>query len=196
MSALTDPGRRGDAGALLIRHADPDRDGGPCAAIYAPSVTAGVASLEERAPEPHEIAQRMRFVERDFPWLVAEHGGAVVGYAYGSRHHDRAAYRWSVDVTVYIAADHHRRGIGRALYGALLPLLRDQGFYTACAGVTLPNDASVALHESFGFVPVGVYRDVAYKFGSWRAVGWWQLALREPVDAAAPPEPGPPRRLA
>jgi L-amino acid N-acyltransferase YncA len=177
---------------LLIRHADPELDAAACAAIYAPSVAAGVASLEERAPEPHEIADRIRSVTRTHPWLVAEIGDEVVGYAYGSRHHDRAAYRWSADVTVYIAPAHHRRGVGRALYAELFELLERQGVYEVCAGVTLPNDASVGLHVSLGFMPVGVYRDIAYKFGEWRSVGWWQLSLRPRSDGQAPDEPTPP----
>ena len=114
---------------MIIRHADPDRDAAACAAIYAPSVTHGVASLEERAPEPHEMADRIRIISRTHPWLVAELDDEVVGYAYGSRHHERAAYRWTADVTVYISGAHHRRGVGRALYAALFPLLEGQGIY-------------------------------------------------------------------
>ena len=119
----------------------------------------------------------------------------VVGYAYGSQHRDRASYRWSADVTVYVSADHHRRGIGRALYEPLLRLLAAQGYHEACAGITLPNDASVGLHEALGFVPVGVYRDIAFKHGEWRSVGWWQRTLREHRPGERPPEIGPPRRL-
>jgi L-amino acid N-acyltransferase YncA len=180
---------------VLIRHADPDRDAAACAAIYAPSVTHGVASLEERAPEPHEMADRIRITSRTHPWLVAEIDGEVVGYAYGSRHHERAAYRWTADVTVYISGAHHRRGVGRALYRALFELLERQGIYEVCAGVTLPNDASVGLHESLGFTPIGVYRDVAFKFGRWYSVGWWQLSLRPRPQDHAPAAVGPPQRL-
>lgn len=180
---------------MLIRHADPDRDAPACAAIYAPSVAEGVASLEERAPEPHEMAERIRITSRAYPWLVAEIDGEVAGYAYGSRHHDRAAYRWSADVTVYISAAHQRRGVGRALYGALFALLERQGIYELCAGVTLPNDASVGLHESLGFTPVGVYRNVAFKFGRWYDVGWWQLSLRPRLDGERPAELGPPQQV-
>lgn len=180
---------------MLIRHAEPERDAAACAAIYAPSVTAGVASLEERAPGPEELADRIRAISRAFPWLVAEAGGAVVGYAYASRHRDRASYRWSADVTVYVSAAHHRRGVGRSLYGALFHLLVRQGIYEACAGITLPNAASVGLHESLGFLPVGVYRDIAHKFGAWHSVGWWQKTLREHRPGEAPGEIGPPARL-
>ena len=180
---------------MLIRHADTTGDAAACAAIYAPSVTDGVASLEERAPEPSEIGDRIRAISRNFPWLVAEIEGTVVGYAYASSHRQRVAYRWSADVTVYVSGDHHRRGIGRALYEPLLELLVAQGYYEAGAGITLPNDASVGLHESLGFVAVGVYRDIAFKFGQWRDVGWWQKTLREHVPGRAPAEIGPPRRL-
>jgi L-amino acid N-acyltransferase YncA len=180
---------------MLVRHADPNRDAAACAAIYAPNVSAGVASLEERAPEPHEMADRIRIISRTHPWLVAEIDGEVVGYAYGSHHHERAAYRWSAEVTVYISAAHHRRGVGRVLYDALFSLLKRQGVYELCAGVTLPNDASVGLHESLGFRPIGVYRDVAFKLGRWYSVGWWQMSLRERCDGEAPAELRPPARL-
>jgi L-amino acid N-acyltransferase YncA len=180
---------------VLIRHADPTTDAAACAAVYAPSVSAGVASLEERAPEPREFVDRIRIISRNHPWLVALIDGTVVGYAYASPHHQRPSYRWAADVTVYVSSSHHRGGIGRGLYGALLPLLARQGIYIACAGITVPNDASVGLHESMGFTPIGVYRDIAFKHGEWRDVGWWQLTLREPVPGHRPPEPGPPARL-
>ena len=180
---------------MLIRDADPERDAAACAAIYAPSVRAGVASLEERAPEAPELADRIRIIQRTHPWLVAEIDGEVAGYVYASRHRERAAYRWSADVTIYVGAGHHRRGIGRALYQTLFELLVGQGIYEACAGITLPNPASVGLHESLGFLPVGVYRDIAYKFGRWWSVGWWQKTLRDRPDGAAPGEVGPPVRL-
>jgi phosphinothricin acetyltransferase len=179
---------------MLIRDADPERDAAACAAIYAPSVTAGVASLEERAPDPREFADRIRIIQRTHPWLVAEIGGAVAGYAYASRHHERASYRWSADVTVYVSAEHHRRGVGSGLYERLFGLLTGQGIYEACAGITLPNDASVGLHESLGFEAVGVYRNIAYKFGGWRSVGWWQKTLRDRPDGDPPHEVRPPLR--
>lgn len=180
---------------MLIRHADPHRDAAACAAIYAPSVTEGVASLEERSPEPRELADRIRATSRNWPWLVAEIDGEVAGYAYASQHRERASYRWSADVAVYVAADHHRRGIGRALYEPLLDLLARQGYHEACAGITLPNDASVGLHESLGFVAVGIYRNIAFKHGRWRSVAWWQKTLRAHRDDGPPAEIGPPVRL-
>jgi phosphinothricin acetyltransferase len=181
---------------VLIRHADPAADAPACAAIYASEVTDGVASLEEVAPSAEQMRSRITETSERFPWLVCEDdGGGVAGYAYGTVHRTRASYRWAVDVTVYVDPARQRRGIGRALYGALLPLLVRQGYYVACAGITLPNDASVGLHESMGFEPVGVYERVGFKHGAWRSVGWWLAQLREQPDGVTPAEPGPPVRL-
>ncbi len=180
----------------LIRDVDPRGDALACAQIYAPAVTDGVASLEGVAPSASEMQQRIEKLTRGHPWLVAEgDDGSVVGYAYATQHRERAAYRWATDTSVYVAPSQHRRGIGRALYAALLPLLVRQGFYVACAGITLPNDASVGLHESFGFQAVGSYERVGFKFGRWWAVGWWLAQLREQRDGITPPDPGPPVRL-
>jgi L-amino acid N-acyltransferase YncA len=90
-------------------------------------------------------------------------------------------------VSAYVHAAHRGQGVGTLLYEALIERLRARGFVSAYAGIALPNDASVRLHESLGFEPVGVYRNVGYKLGAWRDVGWWQLSLREPPDAPAPP---------
>jgi phosphinothricin acetyltransferase len=179
---------------MLIRDADPDRDAAACAAIYEPFVTRSYISFEDVAPTAEELRLRIERVTERFPWLVAEDGGAVLGYAYACAHRERAAYRWAADVAVYIAEGSHRRGIGRALYGHLLELLARQGVQVACGGVTLPNDASVALHEACGFEPVGIYHRIGWKLGAWRDVGWWQLELA-PADDGAPAELGPPPRL-
>jgi phosphinothricin acetyltransferase len=176
---------------VRIRHADPARDAAACAAIYAPYVTDTVISLEEVAPDAHEMAARMEATARTHPWLVAELDGVVAGYAYASRHRERGAYRWAADVTVYVGPYHHRRGVGRALYETLLGLLADQGFRTACAGITLPNPASVGLHEACGFRPVGVYRAIGWKLGAWRDVGWWQCDLAGPSGGPPSPLRGP-----
>lgn len=136
------------------------------------------------------MARRIERISATHPWLVLERGGSVAGYAYAAQHRERAAYRWVADVSVYVDLAHRRAGIARALYGALFDLLREQGFRMAVAGVTLPNPASVALHESFGFEPVGVYRDIGWKAGAWRDVGWWQLRL-SPRETGPPAEPRP-----
>jgi L-amino acid N-acyltransferase YncA len=176
----------------LIRDADPARDGAGCAAVYAPFVDDSASSFEARAPSPEEFRQRIERTTKNHPWLVADDGEGVIGFAYGCPHRERAAYRWAADVSVYVAPAQQRRGIGCALYGSLLPLLVRQGLHVACAGITLPNEASVALHESFGFTLVGVHRRIGFKRGRWWDVGWWQLELQQPV---APSEPSAPVRL-
>jgi phosphinothricin acetyltransferase len=133
-----------------------------------------------------EMARRIRTMGAARPWIVLEDGGAVVGYAYASAHNERAAYRWSVSTAIYVDRTRHRRGAGKALYTTLLDLLRSLGYYTATAGITLPNRASVGLHEAFGFTLVGVYRDIGHKMGAWHDVAWYQAPLKamphHPVD--------------
>jgi L-amino acid N-acyltransferase YncA len=177
----------------VVRHADPAADAAACAAIYAPNVTAGVASFEDEPPDAAEMERRIADTSERYPWLVAERGGAVAGYAYGTVHRTRRAYRWVVEVTVYVDARRHGSGVGRQLYEALLPLLARQRLHLAVAGITLPNDASVALHEAVGFKPVGIYREIGYKNGAWHDVGWWQAQLR--AAGEVPEEPLGPQRL-
>jgi phosphinothricin acetyltransferase len=174
---------------MIVRDGDSELDAQACARVYAPYVSDSVISFEERPPSGEEMAARMRAAHE---WLVAEEDGAVVGYAYGSPHHVRAAYRWAADVAVYIDAERHRAGVGRALYTELFERLRERGFWMLCAGITLPNDASSGLHRAMGFIPVGTYRRIGWKFGAWHDVEWLQLDLR-PGDAAAPREPTPTR---
>lgn len=170
----------------MIRGADAQGDSKACAAIYAPYVEDSPTSFEERAPEAVEIADRM---EGSLAWLVAEEEGEVVGFAYAGAHRSRPAYRWSVEVSVYVAPDRRGDGHGRRLYEMLFADLRERGFRVACAGITLPNEASVTLHEKLGFEPIGIYRKIGWKAGAWRDVGWWQLALA-PEAADPPAEPG------
>ena len=176
---------------FTIRAADPDADSAAVAEIYRPAVETGVASFEEIAPGAEEMASRMRVTLEQLPWLVAVEPDArrVVGYAYAGAHRERAGYRWSVDISVYVSTAHHGRGIGRALYGELLGLLRRQGYVNAFAGITLPNDASVGLHQSICMSLVGVYRGAGFKFGAWRDVAWYGMRLAEPDGQ--PPEPIP-----
>jgi L-amino acid N-acyltransferase YncA len=156
-------------------------------AIYAPNVRHTAISFELEPPTVHEMQQRINYTLEHWPWVVCEHRGQIQGYAYASSHRTRAAYQWSVNVSVYVHAAARRAGVGRAVYRSLFHLLMLQGFYNAYAGITLPNPASVGLHESLGFQPVGVYRMVGYKLDAWHDVGWWQLALRERSTPPAPP---------
>ncbi len=168
-----------------------ERDASAVAAIYAPHVTEGVASFETVPPDAAEMARRIVATTETYPWLVCElPGSGVAGYVYATTFNPRAAYQWSTAVTVYIDARQHRRGIGRALYTSLFALLRLQGFYNAYGGITLPNAGSVGLHESMGFRPVAMYKEVGYKFGRWWDVGWWAMSLQEklsePTDLLKP----------
>ena len=148
-------------------------------AIYAPYVEQTTVSFEEVAPTPEEFARRIEKSRSQWQWLVAEIDGSVVGYAYGTQHRERPAYRWSVEVSAYVGAAYHRRGVGRALYDTLFIELADRGFCNAFAGITLPNPASVALHTRMGFTPIGVFRSIGWKFGRWHDVAWFQRQLRD-----------------
>lgn len=178
---------------MTIRPADPTRDAGACAAIYAPSVGSTPISFELVPPDAAEFARRIEKYAATHQFLVAEEGGEVIGYAYACRWAERAAYDWSVEVSVYVDGARHGRGVGRALYAELFDRLRAQGFRIAVAGVTLPNPASIRLHESMGFEPIGALRDIGWKEGAWRDVGYWQLYLRpdaeDPLSAPLPPGP-------
>jgi L-amino acid N-acyltransferase YncA len=171
----------------LIRLALPE-DASAVAAIYAPFCTETPISFEMTAPTADEMAQRIRKITERLPWLVMEQEGQIAGYVYASPHRERAAYQWSVDVAAYVAPDHHRKGVGRTLYTALFHLLTQQGYFNAYAGVTLPNPASVGLHQAMGFEPVGTYRSVGYKLGAWHDVAWYARTL-QPQRA----NPDPPR---
>jgi phosphinothricin acetyltransferase len=160
-------------------------------AIYAPLVRSTAISFETQPPSAAEMRRRIRLSQDVLPWLVLEREGRVDGYACAAPHRSRAAYRWSVEVSAYVRDGTRRRGTGRALYTSLMAVLALQGYRNACAGITLPNPASVAFHESLGFRSVGAYLKIGYKLGSWHDVGWWQRALG-PHDA----EPAEPRVLA
>ncbi|MEM0907509.1 MAG: arsinothricin resistance N-acetyltransferase ArsN1 family B [Pseudomonadota bacterium] len=148
-------------------------------AIYAPIVSDTPISFEVDVPSVDEMRGRIENTLSRYPYVVAQthDDGAVVGYAYAAEHRTRRAYQSSVDVTVYVAHGHHRCGVGRALYGALLSELSARGFHSACAGITLPNSSSVALHEAMGFKAAGVFKEVGFKLGRYHDVGWWQRML-------------------
>ena len=146
-------------------------------AIYAPIVETTAISFEDTAPTVEEMAGRIETFLKAYPYLVAERDGEILGYAYGSKHRDRPAYRLSCDVTIYVAEVARGQGVGRQLYTALLPALAERGYHAAFAGITLPNSGSIAVHEAVGFTKLGVYREVGFKFGQWQDVGWWQRVL-------------------
>lgn len=167
------------------------RDAGPhdadrCAQIYAPYVRDTSISFETEPPDAEEMARRIAAAQEGHAWLVLEDGGRVGGYAYGGPFMARAAYRWSTAVSVYLEPGRRRTGAGRALYEALFERLAARGFRTALAGITLPNEASVGLHRSLGFEPVGTYRRVGWKAGAWHDVAWSQRPLGTDDGPPAP----------
>jgi phosphinothricin acetyltransferase len=170
--------------AVLIRLARP-ADAEAIAAIYRPYVEGSRISFEEEWPDAGEIVRRM--ANRVYPWLVIEEEDRVLGYASTSPMRGRRAYRWSVETGIYVDAAEQGRGLGRQLLAAHLELLERQGFVTAIAGIALPNDASVALHEKLGFKLSGIERGVGFKLGQWVDVGRWQRDLAPRTETPAEP---------
>jgi L-amino acid N-acyltransferase YncA len=171
---------------MKIRLASPD-DAAAVHTIYAPIVKDTPISFETEPPAVDEMRRRIETTLAQFPWLVAlDDAEQVAGYVYAGRYAERPAYRWSTTVTAYVRSERRGRGIGKALYDELFGQLKSLGYCQAYAGITLPNVASVALHESMGFVRVGVFANAGFKLGRWHDVGWWQLSLQRPDP---PPEP-------
>ena len=165
------------------------KDAGDIAAIYAPIVSNTDISFEDVPPTEDEMAARIARTLQTHPWLVFEKDEAVIGYAYAAAHRTRAAYKWSCETSVYVGETARRTGAARQLYTALFECLRTLGYANALAGITLPNDPSVGFHEAMGFQPIGVYKNVGFKGGEWRDVGWWSLPLQ--ALGASPADPLP-----
>jgi phosphinothricin acetyltransferase len=174
---------------LTIRAAD-TADARAIRDIYALVVETTAISFELVPPTVEEMSARISKVTAQFPWLVAEVGDSVVGYVYASAHSERAAYRWTVETSVYIEEGWRGRGLGGALYDELIGQLRELGYLVAIAGIALPNDASIAVHERVGFRRVGTLPSVGHKFGAWWDVGYWCL----PIVDLLPVVPTEPRR--
>lgn len=166
----------------MIRDATP-ADAAPVAAIYAPLVADTIISFEEKPPSEQEMAER---IASSRAWLVAEEDGEVVGYAYAAPFHPRAAYRWSAEISIYLAPDARGRGIGKQLVAALLDRLREMGFVNVFGGTALPNPASERLLEGFGFKTIAHWEHAGFKFDAWHDVSWRQLTLRDP--SVPPPD--------
>ncbi len=181
-----DPDRGPDP---CLRLARPGADAGAVRSIYAPVVRSTAVSFEEEPPDETAVRDRIERTLERYPWLVAEADGRILSYAHASARSDRPAYRWSVDVSVYVREGHREAGLGGRLLDALLDVLRLQGYYTAYAVIALPNPASVGLFEAAGFERVGRYDGVGHKLGAWHDVGHWGLRLAPLPDAPAEPDP-------
>lgn len=156
--------------------------------VYRPYIEETSISFEYEVPTLEEFTQRVANITQQYPWLVYEEGGKVIGYAYGMTHRTRTAYQWSVEVAIYVAKDHRSKGVGKQLYEKLFALLREQGYKTAFAGMTIPNEKSEALHLSCGFEEIGVFKNIGYKFGEWHSVKWFQKQLGEYEKIGAAPK--------
>ncbi|MDG2382047.1 MAG: GNAT family N-acetyltransferase [Pirellulaceae bacterium] len=174
----------------MIRVATPD-DAVEIRRIYAPAVNQGVTSFETVVPEVAELRERVGATLQHYPWLVDQGDEGLRGFAYATSHRARAAYRWSVEVSVYVDAGRLRQGCGRQLYEQLFTVLISQGFCSAYASIAVPNTVSQAFHDSLGFKRIGVFPRVGFKHGVWRDVGWWYMQLLEDDLATDPPAPIP-----
>ncbi|MFN3242385.1 MAG: GNAT family N-acetyltransferase [Planctomycetota bacterium] len=175
---------------LLIRPARAD-DAAAMVEIYRPHVERSCVSFELVTPSVDEFAQRVANAQQRHEWLVAEADGAVIGYAYGVTHRTREAYRYTVEVSAYVLDTAQRRGVGARLYQRLFEQLAELGYCNAVAGITMPNDKSVAFHRRMGFAPIGVYHRIGFKFGAWRDVSWYERSLRDGLPPDAPPPDAP-----
>lgn len=153
--------------------------------IYRKYIENTRVTFETEVPAIDAFRERMECITAWFPWIVCEIDGRIAGYAYGSKHGERAAYRWSADLSVYIDERYHRYGIGTALYRVLLELLRKQGYFTVYAGVSTPNPKSEAFHTALGFRNLGEFKNAGYKLGAWCGVSWYELVLKEYVTEPA-----------
>lgn len=162
----------------MIRLASPT-DAEQILAIYAPYIRETSLTFETEVPALNDFAQRINTYLQQWPWLVYEVSEKILGYAYASRYRERTGYQWSIECSVYIADEAFRKGIARKLYDALFKIVRAQQFTTVYAVINLPNERSVAFHESVGFSYFATYENVGYKLGKWKNVGWWKLQLNE-----------------
>ncbi len=157
--------------------------------IYSPFIRDTSFTFEIEVPTENAFAERIESYLINYPWLVCEVDGLVVGYAYASRYRERVGYQWSVECSVYIHNDYSKAGIGKSLYAILFEILNKQGFNNVYAVINLPNDKSVAFHENCGFTWITTYENVGYKLGQWKNVGWWRLIVNEFINE--PPAPIP-----
>ena len=170
----------------MIRTAT-DSDAASILEIYTPYIESTSFTFETEVPAIESFKERINTYLQTWPWLVCEIDGVIAGYAYGGKHRERVAYQWSIESSVYVHDDFLRVGVANALYRALIDILTLQGFRNLYAVINLPNDKSVAFHEKMGFEYFAVYKNVGYKLGKWKNVGWWQLQLNE--YSLEPPPP-------
>jgi phosphinothricin acetyltransferase len=155
--------------------------------IYIPFIINSAITFETEVPSTDAFAQRIITYQENWPWLVYETEGVIAGYAYATKHRERAAYQWCVESSVYVNNDYQQRGIAKALYTTLFEILQYQGCRNVYAGITLPNDKSVGFHKGFGFSWLADYTNIGYKLNKWNTVSWWQLQLNDYSDDPVAP---------
>ena len=158
--------------------------------IYTPYVRDTAISFEYEVPTIEDYLNRIKSSIADFPWLVCELNGQIIGFAYAGKHRYRSAYQWSTESTIYFTPKYHGFGIARILYKTLFSILKLQGYINVYAGVGLPNENSVAFHRAMGFEEIGIFKKVGYKMGKWHNTLWFQLFLSENIS-----QPDLPKRL-
>jgi L-amino acid N-acyltransferase YncA len=154
--------------------------------IYSPNILDAAISFETEVPSIEEMQNRIETILQKYPWIVCVIDGKIAGYVYASKHRDREAYQWSCECTIYMHNDFKGKGIGKELYQLLFEILKWQGFRNVYAGITLPNNGSVSIHEKCGFKHFATYENIGYKFGNWHSVGWWKLQIND-YDLQPPP---------
>jgi phosphinothricin acetyltransferase len=154
--------------------------------IYAPNILNASISFETELPSFEEMQSRIQTILQKYPWIVCEVDEKIAGYVYASKHRDREAYQWSCECSIYMNNDFKGKGIGKELYQLLFQILKLQGFRNVYAGVTLPNEGSISIHEKCGFKHFATYENIGYKFDNWHSVGWWKLQIND-YDLQPPP---------
>ena len=161
---------------IEIRNAQVE-DAANLVAIYAPYVEETAITFETQVPTVEDFETRIKKTMKKFPYLVAIEEGQIVGQAYASTYYARAAYDWTVELSVYVQKEARGKGVGTLLYTALEEELTARGFKNFLACIALPNPASIALHEKRGYEQVAHFKKVGYKFGTWHDIVWLQKSL-------------------
>lgn len=154
--------------------------------IYAPNILNASISFETELPSFEEMQSRIQTILQKYPWIVCEVDEKIAGYVYASKHRDREAYQWSCECSIYMNNDFKGKGIGKELYQLLFQILKLQGFRNVYAGITLPNEGSISIHEKCGFKHFATYENIGCKFDNWHSVGWWKLQIND-YDLQPPP---------
>lgn len=173
--------------AFTLRLADTKNDVAQILSIYAPYILNTTVTFEYEVPSIMAFERRIEQISNQFPWLVCEQSGQIIGYAYASKQYERAAYAWNAELSVYVALKAQGMGIGTALYQALIGLLKMQGYCNVSVRIQIPNEKSVALHRAFGFEEAGIMRSIGNKFGRWLDMLSMTKQIGEYVPSPQPP---------